>query len=412
MKAQSVMKSPGRLAALIIVLCLSGMGCMAQNILYVDIAKKDLEGHIATGESWANAIPELADALKWAHENRTLWDPGNPLRIYVAKGTYLPRYSPRDDAGFADEERDNAFLMVANTQLYGGFDPENGIETPDDARILPGPANPSAAGTILSADINGDDIPDDLATNRGENTYHVLIAAGDVGTAQLDSFTITGGNADGIGLAIIAVNGLDVTRAQGGGMFNTYSDLSITNTLFSGNSVSAGGGGLYNRTSSPTITHSLFSGNSAAQGGGIFNFSSSSPVISNVTFSGNQASEGGGMFSNGGAAAISFSTFSGNNANNMGGGMFNSNSTVTITHTVYSDNSATNYGGGINNSGGAPTIAYTTFSGNSASIGGGITNSSNSSAKINNCPLYLQRLYGHTRPHVLSPENHRPGWQL
>ncbi|SHI72742.1 hypothetical protein SAMN04488096_1042, partial [Mesonia phycicola] len=38
----------------------------AQNILYVN---KNVSGGTADGSSWANAIPELADALVWAKQN-------------------------------------------------------------------------------------------------------------------------------------------------------------------------------------------------------------------------------------------------------------------------------------------------------------------------------------------------------
>src|SRR5690606_15199769 len=56
----------------------------ANNILYVDIGKKDVAGHTATGSSWDNAIPELADALQWAGENGERFTAENPLQIWVA----------------------------------------------------------------------------------------------------------------------------------------------------------------------------------------------------------------------------------------------------------------------------------------------------------------------------------------
>ena len=39
----------------------------------------------------------------------------------MAGGTYTPLYSPKDENFGKDEGRSNAFLLVKNVQLYGGF---------------------------------------------------------------------------------------------------------------------------------------------------------------------------------------------------------------------------------------------------------------------------------------------------
>ena len=61
------------------------------NIIYV---KYDVIGGTGDGTSWANAIKELADALKYAKQTETQWSASNPLQIWVAEGTYKPMYSP------------------------------------------------------------------------------------------------------------------------------------------------------------------------------------------------------------------------------------------------------------------------------------------------------------------------------
>lgn len=126
----------------------------ANNILYVN---KNVGGGTGQGNSWANAIPELADALVWAKLNQSSWSTStDSLQIFVAKGTYKPLYSPEDGKDFGtDQEKENSFLMVNNVQMYGGFDPDNGIDDLSDVRIF---SSPAGAGTILSADINGDDV--------------------------------------------------------------------------------------------------------------------------------------------------------------------------------------------------------------------------------------------------------------
>ncbi|MDR0793020.1 MAG: hypothetical protein LBE82_06905, partial [Chitinophagaceae bacterium] len=61
------------------------------------------KGSAGTGNSWQNAIGEVADALKYAKNNTAIKE------IWVSAGTYYPMYSPRDGANFADENRNNAF---------------------------------------------------------------------------------------------------------------------------------------------------------------------------------------------------------------------------------------------------------------------------------------------------------------
>ncbi len=154
MTQRSTSKNPVRPLALLLSFYLLSVAGVAQitpgagNILYVDIAKKDVPSHSPTGDSWDNAIPELADALKWAGEEwgtdgaGASWDAGNPLKIYVAKGTYLPLYKAAEINRNNEEttDRDKAFVLVPETQLYGGFDPENNVVSPEDERILPGGA--------------------------------------------------------------------------------------------------------------------------------------------------------------------------------------------------------------------------------------------------------------------------------
>src|SRR5690606_4439623 len=68
----------------------------ANNIVYVN---QNVNQHTAIysgdGSDWSHAIPELADVLHWAkrrHDSGTAsWYADNPLKIYVATGTYRPR---------------------------------------------------------------------------------------------------------------------------------------------------------------------------------------------------------------------------------------------------------------------------------------------------------------------------------
>src|SRR5690606_13636067 len=89
----------------------------SNGIIYVN---KNVVGGTQSGNSWANAYKELADALKWADQNKALFSAVNPLQIWVAAGTYNPKYSPQDGTNrFTNKTRDNTFLLVDNVKVYG-----------------------------------------------------------------------------------------------------------------------------------------------------------------------------------------------------------------------------------------------------------------------------------------------------
>ncbi len=374
----------------------------ADRIIYVDINIIDGNG---SGDSWENAIPELADALKWARQENN-FTTEEPLKIYVAKGVYKPLYHAADDNYTADGGRDNAFVMVNNVQLYGGFDPDNGIATLADTRDY--------TSTVLSGDIG-------TANDNSDNAYHVVISSGAVGLAGLDGFTIRDGHAGG--LSYIEVHATSIHQSYGGGMFNIFSSPVLTNVSFTGNTVSSSsyyayGGGMYNNSSHPVLTNVSISGNTVsttsssfqAYGGGMYN-NSSHPVLTDVRISGNTASSsyyafGGGMFNTASSPLLTNVTIAGNTASSSsypasGGGMYNAASNpvltnVSITGNTASSASTTAYGGAMfNESSSSPvltnvTIAGNVVTGNSAanSIGGGIRNVSSSSPKIYNSIIW------------------------
>src|SRR5690606_32893870 len=144
-----------------------------------------------------------------------------------------------------------------NVQLYGGFDPDNGIDDLTDARILPDVSSGEAGGTVLA----------------GDDAYHVVISASPVGEARLDGFTITGGKADGS--ETITVNTESIGPLSGGGMYIDDSSPTLTNVSISGNQAYFSGGGLFNIDASPTLRNVSIRANVVTgvtgNGGGIYN---------------------------------------------------------------------------------------------------------------------------------------------
>jgi len=289
----------------------------ANGILYVK------KGSIGNGNTWSNAIGELADALKAAKSNPAI------QQIWVASGTYRPLYTPEDGQNFNAnpiDPRDKAFLLVDNVKVYGGF---AGIETTTSQRNIAGNTS------MLNGDIG-------TLNSNTDNAYHVVVSSGNIGIATFDGFTILNGNANGS--TAININGTLVNRGFGGGMLNISSSPSINNCTFWGNRAT-NGGGMYNSSSSSSINNSTFSNNIATNGAGIHN-ASSSPTIGFSRFLSNNAQSGGGMFNGSSSSpAINNSLFSGNNASNLGGGMYNTNSSATINSSTFSANSAPNSNG-------------------------------------------------------------------
>ena len=306
------------------------------------------------GSSWDNAWTDLQDALTWAVEGVEIW---------VAAGTYTPS---AEYGGAGDRFR--SFQLANGVALYGGFDPDAGDVAWEDRDWV---ANP----TILSGDIGveGDDT---------DNAYHVFYHPDGTnldGTAILDGFTITGGNADGA-----------EPHSNGAGIYNYGSSPALANCTFTGNSAGNDGGGMLNESASPTLTNCTFSANSATDGGGIYNAAGSSPTLTGCTFEGNSANSdsgfGGGMLNNNSSPALADCTFAANSAHS-GGGIYNATSSPTLTNCSFSGNTANADGGAIYNDGSSPALTNCTLWGNSAVQGGGIYNGF-SSPTLTNCILW------------------------
>ena len=210
-----------------------------------------------------------------------------------------------------------------------------------------------AANTIIQANVN-------------PNTVHYrVIEVSSLGNLTLNGLTIRNGSCDGSCLT---------EPTAGAGILNKGA-LTVSHAIFSDNSASFGGGGIYNLYGNLPLTDVTFSGNSALYGGGIYNYGN--PTLASVTFSANSAGYGGGgMYNFSGTPTLTNVTFSSNSATKYGGGMYNSTGTVpTLKNVTFSGNSAVDGGGGIyNDSSSSVTLTNVTFNANTAVSGGGMRN--------------------------------------
>ncbi|HUW20359.1 MAG TPA: choice-of-anchor Q domain-containing protein [Sedimentisphaerales bacterium] len=298
------------------------------------------------GSSWANAYNYLQDALRDANSAC------GPVEIRVAQGTHKANDGIVGVPEF--EEQSLSFQLINGVVIKGGY---AGFGEPD-----PNARDIKAYETILSGDLNGDDVvtadPNVLLEEptRVDNSYHVVTGHNTDETAVLDGFTIKRGNFNVI---------CDFGPCGGAGLYNDCGSPRVTNCTFTENAVLGAGGAMFNEdNSNPMLINCTFDRNAAGNGGGICGCS---PTIANCTFSENFAWGGGALsdcsglitkctFSEnsagrGGALAgcngvISRCTFYGNLAHEDGGaidaGYWNS---LTVENCVFRGNCAGGNGG-------------------------------------------------------------------
>ncbi len=239
----------------------------ANGIVYVRV------GYNGNGSSWENATPYLHDAI----------DTDEPHKVFVASGVY----------GVGTR----SFIMRNNVEIYGGFDPDNGIRGLSHNRIMPNPA--SNAGSVLDGEGERPVIWNVFdSQQQGINS-----------SAVLDGFTITNGS-----------------HSTGGGIRNVYASPRLNNLVIRHNKATSSGAGIFNNNSSPVITNTLINRNEVVgntiSGAGIYNSNNSNPEIINVTIAGNNLSSLSGLFN--------------------GAGMYNSQSSPKIYNSIFWNNQMNN----------------------------------------------------------------------
>jgi gliding motility-associated-like protein len=269
------------------------------------------------GASWANAYTDLQTGINAAAAcNAEVW---------VARGTYTPKAYPAGSAATTDT-RYYAFYMLDSVKIFGGF---VGTETIRTQR------NFKNNSTILSGDIGT------TGTNT-DNCYHVMVNSGfPIDTvARLDGFTIKDGYSVGASSQVLTINGNDIDRRRGAGIYMHTASPHLINCIITTNSTSTSssegrGGGIFMQTGSPRIENSVFSNNSAGSGGGI------------------HIREAGGTYN------IVNSVFTGNTigSSDGGGAIYLNSATLNLRNcTVYGNSSTTTNGGGIRRAGGTLNI--------------------------------------------------------
>ncbi|SDC34215.1 choice-of-anchor Q domain-containing protein [Niabella drilacis] len=193
----------------------------ANGIMYVK------KGSMGAGDSWANAMGELADAVRISQTNTEI------KQIWVAAGTYKPMYSYEDDNTGVDKGSENAFLIVRGVKIYGGF---AGGESSIGAR------NWKVNETILSGDL------DNSNTFSNGDANHLVVRVGSTQNAILDGFTIKGAYNTGVENEVYkTVNGNKyIWDGTGGAIMVHMGSMTVNNCIIKENYGNQGGAiGMY-----------------------------------------------------------------------------------------------------------------------------------------------------------------------
>jgi hypothetical protein len=280
-----------------------------------------VDGDVASsgdGTSWEEAFKTIQTAIDAAESNDEIW---------VKEGNYA--LTSRID-------------LNKGVLLYGGF---AGTETERGER---------------------DWYTNETIIDGQDEVYHCfrVDTSGLYYDATIDGFTITRGNANGVG-----TDGRDSSpdyNGSGGAILNRQSATTIENCMFLDNNATAfarGGGAIYIiGVDAPTIINCAFYENTAigtvssggTHGGAIVS-SSSNPTITGCVFYGNIADGvGGALLINGNTPEVTNCTFNGNTAlgsqpGGGGGAIYFSVTEAIITNCIFWGNSAPQ---------GAPELAH------------------------------------------------------
>lgn len=212
------------------------------------------------GSSWENAYTNLQTALDNAGE----------ADLWIAAGTYSTATVGSDATA--------VFSVTSSANLYGGF---AGTESSLEDRNIA--SNP----TILSGDINGDDIAGNFETNREDNSFHVMNVDSDGSSpVTIDGLTFMGGQTSDDGDA-------PFQNRAGGGIFG-LTPVMVHQCFFTNNFGRAGSGiYLIDRASGSMISECTFNENLATtQSAGVMFDNLSNIQVLNCVFNGNDTNRG------------------------------------------------------------------------------------------------------------------------
>lgn len=286
------------------------------------------------GRSWPTAFRHLSDALAAAAAK-----PWSVREILVAGGTYRPDESAAHPGGTGD--RSSTFALVDGVPVRGGF--------AGFASGFPYEQNPVATPTILSADLEGNDLVG--FGQRADNAFHVVTAGASGGLQstrfRMEAMTIRGGHA-------VIQAGLPVADAVGAGVRLRSGSLEFVSVTIKDNWANQGGGVDGSTGTHLLLTDSAISGNkSTTKGGGVH--AAGTVSLHACDFTQNvSTNEGGGLRAIGPWCEAVGCTFT-SNAASFSAAIDSTNSLLLLDSAI-SGNQSTLQGGAVRSSGGSVRV--------------------------------------------------------
>lgn len=223
--------------------------------------------------------------------------------------------------------------------------------------------------TLDDVVVSGNAAEPNASFGEGGGIYNLGTLTASNSTISQNSAEYGGGlenNAGTVNLTDVVISGnttTDIFDGVGGGLENSGGTMTLTRVTVQNNTANFVGGGIQN-LGQMTITDSLISGNTADLGGGLASGSSTGLTLQNSTITDNNNSSNGVV--RGGAGVyntfmmdISNSTISGNDtavSGGDGGGILNNNLLTINSSTIY-NNAANDQGGGLRNAAGVTELA-------------------------------------------------------
>ena len=330
----------------------------AELIIHVDHTQTS---NAERGSTWANAFTSLSDALAVAVS-------GDAIR--VSQGTYTP------SAGTA---RSASFSLKDGVRIYGGYNSSDTRNPDTNVTVLSGVLSDGESKSYhvveaidVTATLDGFTIRGGLADNTALD-HHSLGAGIYVKDADLTLGQLSlEWNQAGTGGAIYAIN----------------SDIDLSSSYVSENTATTNGGGLSVSGGSLVLSTTTFDYNRAGGsynwavdsgfGGALHVADASSLTLTSTVFDGNSAARGAGAsLRNVGSVSADLVDFQNNTATYAGGGLDALNLSGTLDRVRFLSNTAFSFGGGVYletiwGTETAPVFSRATFDGNLSPNGGGM----------------------------------------
>ncbi len=325
-------------------------------------------GDNSDGSSWAKAFYTLQPALtKAAEEHRDVWVAAEdfplvqPANVGMHTGVYggfpirdNPRFRDRDEAGRGTVLRGNGLQISALTCSSVWDVRINGFTMTDFAGTVGGGGSDDYAGGAVMC-MNGS-----YAVSIERSVFQDNHGAGAGGGVTVNNAKAR------VSDCVLTGN----TAFEAGGVKSHRGDVDIARCLFSGNSGEVLGGGIGCYESILTVSQSVFRGNSSAAGGGLeVHESSGTQVIENSVFSGNHSTNRGGgalMFERDARVKVANCTLAGNTAGGAGGGIRFVGTGGSVLNNVFAENNP--YAVAVNDSSANITLSNNLFNANQEGV--------------------------------------------